>query len=154
MFSPHLDTRYGSEIQDIIANPPAANLYRHLKAELIHRLSLSQDQKAILQVEWALLLYQLAGIPGRIIVISLLLQFPIVQAVNALPYNCELVRHFEEITRQLSCIQQHLNQSPQSRPHDPQTCDLNVDSSQPDGTGRRYRHFGDRAHKCKTLCSW
>ncbi|KAH7936714.1 hypothetical protein HPB49_003231 [Dermacentor silvarum] len=53
MFSPHLDTRYGSEIQDIIANPPAANLYRHLKAELIHRLSLSQDQKVrqLLQCE-------------------------------------------------------------------------------------------------------
>ncbi|XP_050028294.1 uncharacterized protein [Dermacentor andersoni] len=41
----HLDARYASEVRDILANPPTANLYEHLKTELIRRLSLSEDQK-------------------------------------------------------------------------------------------------------------
>ncbi|KAG0421706.1 hypothetical protein HPB47_002416, partial [Ixodes persulcatus] len=39
------DSRYANEIRDILDNPPAANLYQHLKTELTHRLSLSEDQK-------------------------------------------------------------------------------------------------------------
>ncbi|CAN7951546.1 unnamed protein product, partial [Ixodes pacificus] len=31
--------------RDILDNPPAANLYQHLKTELTRRLSLSEDQK-------------------------------------------------------------------------------------------------------------
>ncbi|XP_050037968.1 uncharacterized protein [Dermacentor andersoni] len=41
----HLDTRYANEVRDILSNPPTANLYEHLKTELIRRLSLSEDQK-------------------------------------------------------------------------------------------------------------
>ncbi|KAG0437402.1 hypothetical protein HPB47_017460 [Ixodes persulcatus] len=41
----HLDSRYANEIRDILDNPPAANLYQHLKTELTRRLSLSEDQK-------------------------------------------------------------------------------------------------------------
>ncbi|XP_072144039.1 uncharacterized protein [Dermacentor andersoni] len=41
----HLDACYANEVRDILANPPTANLYEHLKTELIHRLSLSEDQK-------------------------------------------------------------------------------------------------------------
>ncbi|KAM7306767.1 hypothetical protein ISCGN_010433 [Ixodes scapularis] len=41
----HLDSRYANEIRDIFDNPPAANLYQHLKTELTRRLSLSEDQK-------------------------------------------------------------------------------------------------------------
>nr|XP_050028281.1 uncharacterized protein LOC126523748 [Dermacentor andersoni] len=41
----HLDARYANEVRDILANPPTANLYEHLKTELIRRLSLSEDQK-------------------------------------------------------------------------------------------------------------
>lgn len=41
----HLDARYAKEVRDILANPPATNLYQHLKNELIRRLSLTEDQK-------------------------------------------------------------------------------------------------------------
>ncbi|KAH7958448.1 hypothetical protein HPB49_001839 [Dermacentor silvarum] len=41
----HLDARYANEVRDNFANPPTANLYEHLKTELILRLSLSEDQK-------------------------------------------------------------------------------------------------------------
>ncbi|XP_072140708.1 uncharacterized protein [Dermacentor andersoni] len=41
----HLDARYASEVRDILANPPTANLYEHLKMQLIRRLSPSEDQK-------------------------------------------------------------------------------------------------------------
>ncbi|KAH7973676.1 hypothetical protein HPB49_003818 [Dermacentor silvarum] len=41
----HLDARYANELRVILANPPTANLYEHLKNELIDRLSLSEDQK-------------------------------------------------------------------------------------------------------------
>ncbi|KAG0424983.1 hypothetical protein HPB47_027826 [Ixodes persulcatus] len=40
-----LNSRYANEIRDILDNPPAANLYQHLKTELTRRLSLSEDQK-------------------------------------------------------------------------------------------------------------
>ncbi|KAG0418059.1 hypothetical protein HPB47_005154 [Ixodes persulcatus] len=40
-----LDSRYANEIRDILDNPPAANLYQHLKTELTRRLSLSEEQK-------------------------------------------------------------------------------------------------------------
>ncbi|XP_049522567.1 uncharacterized protein LOC125945053 [Dermacentor silvarum] len=41
----HLDARYANEVRDILANPPTANLYEHLKTALIRRLSLSEEQK-------------------------------------------------------------------------------------------------------------
>ncbi|KAH7974383.1 hypothetical protein HPB49_014712 [Dermacentor silvarum] len=41
----HLDARDANEVRDILANTPTANLYEHLKNELIRRLSLSEDQK-------------------------------------------------------------------------------------------------------------
>ncbi|KAH7970320.1 hypothetical protein HPB49_003507 [Dermacentor silvarum] len=41
----HLDGRYANEFQDILANSPTANLYEHLKTELIRRLPLSEDQE-------------------------------------------------------------------------------------------------------------
>ncbi|XP_075535215.1 uncharacterized protein LOC142570762 [Dermacentor variabilis] len=41
----HLDARYANEVRDILANPPMANLYEHLRTELIRRLSPSEDQK-------------------------------------------------------------------------------------------------------------
>ncbi|KAH7971200.1 hypothetical protein HPB49_020193 [Dermacentor silvarum] len=39
----HLDARYANEFRDILANSPTANLYEHLKTELIRRLPLSED---------------------------------------------------------------------------------------------------------------
>lgn len=41
----HLDSRYATEVRDILANPPADDRYLHLKRELIRRLSPSQDEK-------------------------------------------------------------------------------------------------------------
>ncbi|XP_075540728.1 uncharacterized protein LOC142575316 [Dermacentor variabilis] len=41
----HLDARYANQVRNILANPPMANLYEHLKTELVPRLSLSEDQK-------------------------------------------------------------------------------------------------------------
>ena len=41
----HLDARYANEVRDILANPPTANAYEHLKTALIRRLSLSEEQK-------------------------------------------------------------------------------------------------------------
>ncbi|KAH7941735.1 hypothetical protein HPB49_016640 [Dermacentor silvarum] len=41
----HLDAGYANEVRDILANPPTANLYEHLKTLLIRSLSLSEDQK-------------------------------------------------------------------------------------------------------------
>ncbi|XP_049267947.1 uncharacterized protein LOC125756928 [Rhipicephalus sanguineus] len=41
----HLDARYANEVRDILANPPTANHYEHLKTQLIRRLSLSDEQK-------------------------------------------------------------------------------------------------------------
>ncbi|XP_049274330.1 uncharacterized protein LOC125759511 [Rhipicephalus sanguineus] len=41
----HLNARYTSEVRDILSNPPTANLYEHLKTELIRRLSLTEEQK-------------------------------------------------------------------------------------------------------------
>nr|XP_037270505.1 uncharacterized protein LOC119162138 [Rhipicephalus microplus] len=41
----HLDSRYGAEVRDILANPLADDCYLHLKRELIRRLSPSQDEK-------------------------------------------------------------------------------------------------------------
>ncbi|XP_075730833.1 uncharacterized protein LOC142774324 [Rhipicephalus microplus] len=41
----HLDSRYAAAVRDILANPPADDRYLHLKRELIHRLSPSQDEK-------------------------------------------------------------------------------------------------------------
>ncbi|KAG0414661.1 hypothetical protein HPB47_008180, partial [Ixodes persulcatus] len=46
----HLDSRYANEIRDILDNPPAANLYQHLKTELTRRLSLWEDQKVLHRV--------------------------------------------------------------------------------------------------------
>ncbi|KAG0439715.1 hypothetical protein HPB47_016554 [Ixodes persulcatus] len=43
----HLDSLYANEIRDILENPPAANLYQHLKTELTRRLTLSEDQKVL-----------------------------------------------------------------------------------------------------------
>lgn len=40
-----LDSRYASEVDDILTNPPAADRYQRLKKELIRRLSLSEEQK-------------------------------------------------------------------------------------------------------------
>ena len=40
-----LDSRYAAEVEDIITNPPAENRYEYLKAELIRRLSISEEQR-------------------------------------------------------------------------------------------------------------
>lgn len=40
----HLDSRYATELRDILANPPADDRYLHLKTELIRRLSPSQHE--------------------------------------------------------------------------------------------------------------
>ncbi|XP_050046649.1 uncharacterized protein [Dermacentor andersoni] len=41
----HLDARYANEVRGILAKPPTANIYEHLKTELIRRLPLSENQK-------------------------------------------------------------------------------------------------------------
>ncbi|XP_052744261.1 uncharacterized protein LOC128199315 [Bicyclus anynana] len=41
----NLDIKYITEIKDIIKNPPAADKYEKVKAELIARLSVSQEQR-------------------------------------------------------------------------------------------------------------
>lgn len=41
----HQNYVVANEVRDILANPPTANLYEHLKTELIRRLSLSENQK-------------------------------------------------------------------------------------------------------------
>lgn len=41
----HLDPQYASEVQEIIENPPAANKYEKLKAEVIKRMSASREKK-------------------------------------------------------------------------------------------------------------
>lgn len=41
----NLDSRYASEVDDIIVNPPVTGKYDTIKKELIHRLSLSEEQR-------------------------------------------------------------------------------------------------------------
>ncbi|XP_073959770.1 uncharacterized protein [Choristoneura fumiferana] len=41
----HLDHKFAAEVEDVITNPPAENKYATLKAELIGRLSASQEQR-------------------------------------------------------------------------------------------------------------
>ena len=41
----NMDSKYATEVRDILANPPATNKYTFLKTELIRRLSSSQKQK-------------------------------------------------------------------------------------------------------------
>ena len=41
----NLDTRYSTEVEDIIVNPPVINKYEKLKTELIKRLSESREKK-------------------------------------------------------------------------------------------------------------
>lgn len=41
----HLDNQHSREVKDIIINPPTANKYEKLKAELIKRLSASNEKK-------------------------------------------------------------------------------------------------------------
>lgn len=43
--SANLDSRYASEVEDILLNPPEADKYNTLKQELIKRLSTSREQK-------------------------------------------------------------------------------------------------------------
>lgn len=43
--SANLDNRYAMEVEDILLNPPSEGKYESLKAELIKRLSTSQEQK-------------------------------------------------------------------------------------------------------------
>lgn len=40
-----LDSRYAAEVEDIIINPPQQNAYVYLRAELIRRLSTSEEQR-------------------------------------------------------------------------------------------------------------
>ncbi|KAG0435016.1 hypothetical protein HPB47_018732, partial [Ixodes persulcatus] len=134
--------RYVNEIRNILDNPPAANLYQHLKTELTRRLSLSEDQKAtrnstifvlrtlwlqrlppdvqvILQAQPTLPLDQLAEIADRVIEVSVPPPSPTVQAVGAPLDTTELEHRIDNITRQLSCIQRRLDQSPPTRPSRP-----------------------------------
>jgi len=40
----HLDNKYAAEVEDVITNPPPTGRYERIKAELIRRLSLSEEQ--------------------------------------------------------------------------------------------------------------
>lgn len=40
-----LDAKFSAEVEDIIVNPPSSGKYEKLKTELIHRLSVSQEQR-------------------------------------------------------------------------------------------------------------
>ncbi|XP_050521760.1 uncharacterized protein LOC126908202 [Daktulosphaira vitifoliae] len=40
-----LDTRYAAEVEDIITNPPPTERYKHLRAKLVERLSISEEQR-------------------------------------------------------------------------------------------------------------
>lgn len=41
----HLEPQYSKEVKDVIMSPPASNRYEKLKAELVRRLSASQERK-------------------------------------------------------------------------------------------------------------
>jgi len=41
----HLDNKYAAEVEDVITNPPPTGLYEKIKAKLIRRLSLSEEQR-------------------------------------------------------------------------------------------------------------
>jgi len=41
----HLENKYAAEVEDVITNPPPTGRYRKIKAELIRRLSLSEEQR-------------------------------------------------------------------------------------------------------------
>jgi hypothetical protein len=41
----HLENKYAAEVEDVITNPPPTGRYEKIKAQLIRRLSLSEDQR-------------------------------------------------------------------------------------------------------------
>jgi hypothetical protein len=44
-FISHLENKYAAEVEDVITNPPPTSCYKKIKAELIRRLSLSEEQR-------------------------------------------------------------------------------------------------------------
>ena len=44
--SSHNSTKKKGEVEDVITNPPPTELYDRIKAELLRRLSLSEEQHA------------------------------------------------------------------------------------------------------------
>ncbi|XP_037563015.1 uncharacterized protein LOC119442272 [Dermacentor silvarum] len=152
----HLDSRYAAELRDVLASPPADDCYLHLKRELIRRLSPSQDEKAILQVQPNLPLDQLTEIADRVVEASPPPPPLYVHAAGAPQPTPELASRIDKIARQVDSIQRHLDQRPTLRPGKrPQSRGRNTDSSQENDDGRCYYHrrFGDRARKCQPACS-
>jgi hypothetical protein len=41
----HLENKYAAEVEDVITNPPPTGRYEKIKAELIKRLSRSEEQR-------------------------------------------------------------------------------------------------------------
>ncbi|KAH7974279.1 hypothetical protein HPB49_013619 [Dermacentor silvarum] len=146
----HLDARYANEVRDILASPPTANLYEHLKTDLIRRLSLSEDQKAQLTLPFD----QLAGIANRVIDVSLPQLSPTVQAVAATPNTIELAHRIDDINRQLSTIQRRLDQHLPTRHSHSRGRNI-APSQQPGDDDRCYynRRFAKRARQSRSLCS-
>ncbi|KAH7964865.1 hypothetical protein HPB49_001936 [Dermacentor silvarum] len=161
----HLDARYANEVRDILANPPTANLYEHLKTALILHLSLSSCatgvrsratcKSRILSCErfgsndshrtsrqfCKLRLGYLSTNLRRLLIASSRPPcrscHPLLQAVAAPLNTTELARRIDDIDRQLTSIQQRLGERlPMQQRHHLQSRDLNTTSSrQPDNNG-------------------
>ncbi|KAG0418698.1 hypothetical protein HPB47_004655, partial [Ixodes persulcatus] len=108
--------RYANDIRDILDNPPAANLYQHLKTELTLPPVTIGRPETILQAQPTLPLDQLTEIADRVIEASVPPLSPTVQTVGAPLDTRELAHRIDDITRQLSSIQRRLDQSPPTRP--------------------------------------
>ncbi|KAH7965701.1 hypothetical protein HPB49_009895 [Dermacentor silvarum] len=152
----HLDSRYATELRDVLACPPADDCYLHLKRQLIRRLSPSDDEKAILQVQPNLPLDKLAEIADRVVEASPPPPPLFVHATGPSQPTPELASRIDEIARQVYSMQRNLDQRPALRPgKHPQSRGRNTDSWQENDDGRCYYHrrFGDRARKCQPRCS-
>ncbi|XP_075744287.1 uncharacterized protein LOC142803061 [Rhipicephalus microplus] len=126
---------------------------------LLHTIWLQRQRshaQAVLQVQPNLPLNQLSHITDQVVKILLPASPLTLNAVDTRQSSGELVRHVDEITRQLGSIQRHLDQSPKLRPQKlSQSQDKKAVSSNGIDNGPCYYHrrFGDKARKYQSPCS-
>ncbi|XP_075740219.1 uncharacterized protein LOC142786418 [Rhipicephalus microplus] len=139
-------------MSDLLGSPPVDDPLLHI----IWLQRLRSHAQAIRQVQRNLPLNQLSDIADQVLEISLLASPLIINAVDTRQSSGELVRHVDEITRQLGSIQRRLDQSPKLRPQKlSQSQDNKAVSSHGIDNGPCYYHrrFGDKARKCQSPCS-